>query len=71
VHGDQAFLNFECHEVGNFPTVAWDHPTIKTIVNDTFLAGTLQKVGGSRLFWNMTAGPSSPLSYNTYYFPIR
>jgi hypothetical protein len=22
------------------------------------------------VFWNMTAGSSSPLSYDTYYFPI-
>ena len=69
VHGDQAFLYFECHDVGNFSTGSFNDPTVKTIVNDTFLAGTLRNVGGSWLFWNMTAGPSSPLSYDHYYYP--
>ena len=70
VRGDQAFLYFECHDVGNFATGDFGDPTIKTIINDTFLAGTVRNVSGNWLFWNMTAGPSSPLSYNTYYFPI-
>jgi hypothetical protein len=47
-----------------------DDPAVKTIVNDTFLAGTLHNVGGKWLFQNMTAEPSSPLSFDTYYFPI-
>ena len=42
---------------------------MKTIVNDTFLAGTLHHVAGNWLFWNMTAGPSSPLSYDHYHYP--
>ncbi len=70
VHGDEAFLYFECHDVGNFPTGGFDDPAFKTIVNDTFLAGTLKNIGGNWLFHNMTAGPSSPLSYDTYYYPI-
>ena len=70
VHGDEAFLYFECHDVGNFPTGGFDDPAFKTIVNDTFLAGTLKNIGGNWLFQNMTAGPSSPLSYDTYYYPI-
>lgn len=70
VHGNEAFLYFECHDIGNFATGSFDDPTVKTIVNDTFLAGTLRHVGGTWLFWDMTAGPSSPLSYDTYYFPI-
>lgn len=69
VHGDQAFLYFECHDVGNFASGSFDDPTVKTIVNDTFLAGTLRNVGGNWLFWDMTAGPSSPLSYDHYYNP--
>ena len=69
VHGDEAFLYFECHDVGNFSTGGFDDPAVKTIVNDTFLAGTLRNVGGSWLFSNMTAGPSSPLSFD-YYSPI-
>lgn len=69
VGGDAAFLYFECHDVGNFATGSFDDPTMKTIVNDTFLAGTLRRVDGSWLFWNMTAGASSPLSLDHYYFP--
>jgi hypothetical protein len=42
---------------------------VKTIVNDTFLAGALRHVAGSWLFSNMIAGPSSPLSYEHYYYP--
>jgi hypothetical protein len=70
VHGDQAFLYFECHDVGEFSTGTFDDPSVKTIVNDTFLSGSLRDVGGSWLFWQMTAGSSSPLSYDTYYAPI-
>jgi ketosteroid isomerase-like protein len=70
VDGDQAFLYFECHDVGNFATGQFDDPTVKTIVNDTYLAGTLRNVHGNWQFWSMTAGPSSPLSYDTYYYPI-
>jgi hypothetical protein len=40
VHGDEAFL-FECHDVANFASGSFDDPTVKTIVNDTFLAGAL------------------------------
>jgi ketosteroid isomerase-like protein len=70
VDGNTAFLYFECHDVGEFATAGFDDPTVKTIVNDTYLAGTLRNVGGSWLFWQMTAGSSSPLSYDNYYFPI-
>jgi ketosteroid isomerase-like protein len=70
VHGDQAFLYFECHDIGNFDTGSFDDPTKKTIINDTYLAGTLRNIAGNWLFWDMTAVSSSPLSYDTYYFPI-
>ena len=69
MHGNEALLYFECHDVGNFADGAFEDQTVKTIVNDTFLAGTLRNVGGNWLFWNMTAGPSSPLSYGHYYYP--
>jgi ketosteroid isomerase-like protein len=69
VHGNEAFLYFECHDIGNFADGHFGDPTVKTIVNDTFLAGTLHHIGGDWLFWNMTAGPSSPLSYDHYYYP--
>jgi hypothetical protein len=70
VDGHNGFLYFECHDIGDFATGTFDDPTAKTIINDTFLAGTLRKIGDSWVFSNMTAGPRSPLSYNTYYFPI-
>ena len=70
VQGNQTFLYFECHDIGNFATGGFDDPSVTTIVNDSYLAGTLQYVAGSWLFWNMTAGPSSPLSYDTYYTPL-
>jgi ketosteroid isomerase-like protein len=70
VDGDQAFLYFECHDVGEFADGGFGDPTKKTIVNDSYLAGTLSHIAGSWLFFNMTAGSSSPLSYSTYYFPI-
>jgi hypothetical protein len=41
---------------------------MKTTINDTFLTGTLRNVGGNWLFRDMTAGPSSPLSYDHYYY---
>ena len=69
VHGEKAFLYFECHDIGDFPSGAFGDPNVRTIANDTFLAGTLRKVGGSWLFWDMTAGSSFPLSFDHYYFP--
>lgn len=70
VHGDEAFLYFECHDVGEFQTAGFDEPNTKTIINDSYLAGTLRHTQGAWLFWSMTAGSSTPLSYSTYYFPI-
>jgi ketosteroid isomerase-like protein len=70
VHGDQAFLYFECHDVGEFGSGSFDDPAQKTIVNDSYLAGTLRHIQGAWVFWLMTAGSSSPLSYSTYYFPL-
>src|SRR5262245_50070522 len=41
VNGNEAFLYFECHDIGNFNTGHFqDDPTEKTIINDTYLAGT-------------------------------
>jgi hypothetical protein len=70
VHGNQAFLYFECHDIGNFASGSFNDPSQKMIINDTYLAGTLRKIGSNWVFWDMTAGSSSPLSYDTYYFPI-
>ena len=72
VHGNKAFLYFECHDIGNFTFTTGkfeDDPTERTIINDSYLTGTLHRVHGNWLFWNMTAGSSSPLSYDTYYYP--
>jgi len=69
VDGNEAFLYFECHDIGDFASASFGDPAVNTIKNDTFLAGTLRHIGGSWLFWNMTAGPSSPLSFDHYYFP--
>ena len=63
VSGNQASLYFECHDIGDY-----DLPT-RFIASDTFLAGTLQNMSGKWVFSNMTAGKSSPLSVDHYYFP--
>ncbi len=63
VHGDEAWLYFECHDVGDY-----DLPD-RAIASDTFLAGTVRNVGGKWVFSNMTAGKAFPLSVNHYYFP--
>jgi len=63
VHGNQASLYFECHDVGNF-----DQAT-RFIAGDTFLAGTLRNLGGQWVFSDMTAGKAAPLSIDHYYFP--
>jgi hypothetical protein len=70
VHGDDAFLYFGCHDIGNFSGGGFDEPGVVSIVNDTYLAGDLRHHANTWQFWNMTAGPSSPLSYDAYYFPI-
>ena len=40
VHGNQAWLYFECHDVGNFDLAS------RVIAGDTFLAGTLRHASG-------------------------
>lgn len=63
VDGDEAWLYFECHDVGDF-----DLPN-RAIAADTFLAGTVRNVDGKWVFSKMTAGKAAPLSVNHYYFP--
>ena len=63
VHGDRAFLYFECHDVGDY-----DQPD-RQIVSDTFLAGTTHRAGMQWVFYEMTAGKASPLSVDHYYYP--
>jgi hypothetical protein len=61
VRGNEADLYFECHDVADY-----DQPA-RNIVNDTFLAGTLRNVGGKWAFYDVSAGPSTPLSLDRYY----
>jgi hypothetical protein len=63
VDGREAQLYFECHDFGDF-----DQPD-RFIAADWFLAGTLRKVVGSWVFFDMTAGKAFPLSVDHYYFP--
>lgn len=62
VTGVEAWLYFECHDVGNFDADS------RFIAADAFLAGTIRRVGGRWLFWNMTAGSARPLSADHYYY---
>jgi len=61
VRDNEADLYFECHDVADY-----DQPT-RNIINDTFLAGRLQNVGGKWVFYDVSAGPSTPLSLDRYY----
>jgi hypothetical protein len=63
VHGDEAFLYFECHDIGDFDLAT------RFITADTFVGATVHRVRGKWLFWNVTSGKASPLSVNHYYFP--
>ncbi len=63
VHGDQAFLYFECHDVADFDL------STRNIKSDTFLAGTVHRAAGDWVFFDMTAGPAFPLSVDHYYYP--
>jgi hypothetical protein len=61
--GDEAWLYFECHDVGDYDLPA------RAIASDTLLAGTVRKVAGRWVFSTMTAGASLPLYVNHYHFP--
>lgn len=63
VHGNDAWLYFECHDVGDYDL------STRFIASDTFLGGTVSNVGGNWVFADMTAGRSFPLSVGHYYFP--
>jgi hypothetical protein len=65
VHGDTAFLYFECHDVAldtNDPGGAQG-----AVVTHLTNFGTIRNVGGSWLFWQMHFGSASPLSVDTIY----
>jgi ketosteroid isomerase-like protein len=59
VHGDEAWLYFECHDA-DLASGAF--------VSHLFLAGTVRNRNGRWLFQNMTGGPA-PLSVDQIYFP--
>jgi hypothetical protein len=61
VHGNESWLYFECHDVGDYDLAD------RLIASDTFLGGTVRHVAGSWLFSDMTAGKSSPLSLDPYF----
>jgi broad specificity polyphosphatase/5'/3'-nucleotidase SurE len=63
IHGNDAWLYFECHDVGDYDLQS------RFIANDSFLGGTVTNVEGNWVFADMTAGKSSPLSVGHYYFP--
>jgi SnoaL-like domain len=59
VHGDEAWLYFECHDV-DLASGAF--------VSHLFLAGTVRNRNSRWIFQNMTGGPA-PLSVDQIYFP--
>lgn len=60
VHGDTAFLYFECHDV--------DEVT-GAFVSHLSLGGTVRNVDGHWVFWRMSSGPvTGGWAPNTYYF---
>lgn len=63
VDGHNAWLYFECHDIGDFDLAS------RFIAVDTFLAGTVRRMEDRWVFWDMTAGKAAPLSISHYYFP--
>ena len=65
VHGNTAFLYFECHDVA-FDT---DDPLGPQGAIVTHLAnfGTIRNVSGSWLFWRMHFGSAAPISVDAIY----
>jgi hypothetical protein len=61
VHGDEAYFYEECHDVSDF-----DQPT-RAIAADSYLAGTVRRIGGQWVFSNMFGGTATPLSIDRYY----
>ena len=65
VHGDTAFLYFECHDVAldtSDPAGAQG-----AIVTHLTNFGTIRNAGGSWLYWQMHFGSAAPLSVDTIY----
>ena len=65
VHGNTAFLYFECHDVAldaNDPA-----GPVGSIVTHLTNFGMIRRVGGSWLYWQMHFGSAAPLSVDTIY----
>jgi ketosteroid isomerase-like protein len=60
VKGDQAYLYYECIDIGNFDT----SPFVASVL---FNEGTVRKIGGKWVFWQMNGGSALPLSVDHYY----
>jgi hypothetical protein len=67
IHGDKAFLYFECHDVA----LTDESATVPagSVVTHLFNAGTVRRFGDRWLFWRMFFGSAAPLSVDTIYFP--
>jgi ketosteroid isomerase-like protein len=59
-HGNQAFLYFECIDVGDF-----DQPS-RFIASALYNEGTVRNINGQWQFWRMAAGPIPTLSVDQY-----
>jgi hypothetical protein len=57
----EASLYFERHDVADY-----DQPA-RNIISNTYLAGTLRNLSGKWVFYDMSAGPATPLSVDQYY----
>ena len=67
IHGDRAFLYFECHDVALTDESAT--APAGSVVTHLFNAGTVRRFGDKWLFWRMFFGSAAPLSVDTIYFP--
>ncbi len=65
IHGDTAFLYFECHDVALTDESAT--APAGSVVTHLFNAGTLRRHAGNWLYQDMVFGSASPLSVDTIY----
>ena len=65
VHGDTAFLYFECYDVA----LDTDDPggAQGAIVTHLTNFGVIRNIGGSWLYWHMHFGSAAPISVDTIY----
>lgn len=65
IHGDTAFLYFECHDVALDANDPGGPPG--TLVTHLTNFGAIRNIGGSWQFWQMQFGSASPISVDTIY----